>query len=413
MAGQTSARRRVVVTGLGVISSIGLGAKEFARALREGRSGARTITGFDTSGFEHTTACEVTDFHPEELLHRLVPADTGRASQLAAVAARLAVEDAGLAAEEVRRRRSLIAVGTLSGGADEIGMSVREQLAAGTGAVDRGRARRARSGRLSADIAQELGLLSTEAVTVPTACAAGNYAIGYGFDAVAAGEVELALCGGADALVRNIFVGFYRLGTIAPDVCRPFDKGRQGILTGEGSAVLVLESLDSALARGARVYAEVLGHGLVCEAHHPVAPDRDSMAACMSRAHANAGITADQVDLISAHGTGTLANDATEASAIHQVFGDSPPPVTALKSMLGHCMGASSALSAAACAIALDEGFIPPTINHIETDPEIEIDCVPNTARAADLRIVQNNALAFGGNDAVLLMGRIDREVRP
>jgi 3-oxoacyl-[acyl-carrier-protein] synthase II len=240
-------------------------------------------------------------------------------------------------------------------------------------------------GRAAAAIAQELELSDVEAVTIPTACAAGNYAIGYGFDAVRAGEAEFALCGGADAMCRKTFSGFYRLGTIAPERCQPFDVNRKGILTGEGAGVLVLESLDSALARGARVYAEVLGYGLNCDAYHQVAPNQDSVAQCMRLALENAGIKSEDVDLISAHGTGTKANDVTEAQAIRDVFGDRPPRTVSVKSMIGHTMGAASALSAIACSLAITHHFIPPTISHVETDPECDIDCVPNEAIEADL----------------------------
>jgi 3-oxoacyl-[acyl-carrier-protein] synthase II len=398
--------QRVVITGLGVISSIGTGAAAFAAALRAGRSGAAPIRSFDTTGFERTTGCEVADFDPADRIERLAPAALGRATQLAVSGARQALDDARLPLAELRARPSIISVGTTNGEAKEVDLIVERQATTGSDVVDPDAARRACSGRLSADIARELGLTLVEAVTVPTACAAGNYAIGYGFDAVAAGEVDVALCGGVDALVRSTFVGFYRLGTIAPGVCQPFDRNRQGILTGEGSGILVLESLDSALARGARIHAEVLGYGLACDAHHPVAPDPDSIAACMTRAHANAGVGPRDVDYISAHGTGTKANDMTEVAAIRQVFGDRPPPTVSIKSMLGHTMGAASALAAIASTLSLTEGFIPPTINHTEADPDIDIDCVPNEARPTELRVVQNNALAFGGNNAVLILGR-------
>ncbi len=215
----------------------------------------------------------------------------------------------------------------------------------------------------------------------------------------------MSLCGGADAVCRKTFTGFYRLGTIAPEVCQPFERDRKGILTGEGAGILVMESLDSALARGARIYAEVLGYGLNCDANHPVAPDRDSLARCIELAHRNAGVKPEDVDFISAHGTGTKANDVTESGAIRQVF-DTPPPTISIKGMLGHTMGAASALASAACALAIKEGFIPPTINHVETDPECGVDCVPNVAREAQLEVVQNNALAFAGNNAVLILGR-------
>jgi 3-oxoacyl-[acyl-carrier-protein] synthase II len=401
-----SVPRRVVITGLGVVSSIGTGAAAFARALREGRSGAAPIRAFGTDGFEHTTACEVADFAPADWIDRLDPYELGRATQLAVAGARQALADARIPLRDLRSRPSIVAVGTTNGEAREVDVMVERQVATGTDAVDPRAAGRARSGRLSADIARELELTLVEAVTVPTACAAGNYAIGTGFDAVAGGEVDVALCGGVDALVRSTFVGFYRLGTIAPRICQPFDRNRQGILTGEGSGMLLLESLDAALARGARIYAEVLGYGLTCDALHPVAPDLDSIAACMTRAHADAGITPGDVDLISAHGTGTKANDVTEVAAIRRVFGDRPPPTVSIKSMLGHTMGAASALAAIASALSITEGFIPPTVNHTEADPDIDIDCVPNVARPAELRVVQNNAMAFGGNNAVLILGR-------
>jgi 3-oxoacyl-[acyl-carrier-protein] synthase II len=301
----------------------------------------------------------------------------------------------------------LIAVGTSYGESGELDRIVAQQVASGTKDVDGPAAVRSASSRLSADVARELELTEAEAVTIPTACAAGNYAIGYGFDAVAGGEADVALCGGADALLRMVFATFYRLGTMAPRICQPFDRNRKGILTGEGGAMLVLEDLDSAAARGAHIYAEVLGYGLACDARHPVAPDQQGIARCISQAHLNAGTAPGQIDYISAHGTGTKANDVTEAAAIRQVFAGNVPPVSSLKSMLGHAMGAAGALAAAGCAIALEDGFIPPTINHTEADPDIGLDCVPNAARPADLRVVQNNSLAFAGNNAVLLLGRL------
>jgi len=266
--------------------------------------------------------------------------------------------------------------------------------------------RRVPAARLSAAVALELGLADAEVVTVGTACSAGNYAIGNGLDAIRVGDADFALCGGADAVCRKTFTAFYRLGTIAPDCCRPFDAGRQGILTGEGAGVLLLESLQSAEARGARIYAEVLGYGLNCDAYHPVAPNQASVARCMRLALHDSGVKPQEVDLISAHGTGTRANDITETQAIRDVFGDSPPRTVSLKSMLGHTMGAASALGAVACSLAIAGRFIPPTINHVSTDPLCAIDCVPNTAVEADLRIVQNNGLAFGGNNAVVVLGR-------
>ncbi|MCT2587392.1 beta-ketoacyl-[acyl-carrier-protein] synthase family protein [Actinophytocola gossypii] len=392
--------RRVAVTGLGVVSSIGVGAREFAAGLRAGRSGARPIGAFDTTGFAHATGCEVVGFEPERWLTR--PETLPRAGQFAVAAATMAVRDAGL--DGLGDARTMVSVGTTDGGGDR-GERIAEAVVRGAG-VPAGEAARVPAALLSVGVARELGLAGAEVSTVATACAAGNYAIGDGFDAVAAGDVDVALCGGADAMCRMTFTGFYRLGAVDPERCRPFDTHRQGILTGEGAGVLVLEPLDTALARGARIYAEVLGYGLNCDAGHPVAPDRSSVARCMRLALDDAGVEPGEVDLVSAHGTGTKANDVTECGAIRDVFGATPPRTVSVKSMLGHTMGAASALSAAACSIALAEGFVPPTINHVETDPECGVDCVPNEAVAADLRVVQNNALAFGGNNSVVLFGR-------
>ncbi|MEU2184928.1 beta-ketoacyl-[acyl-carrier-protein] synthase family protein [Streptomyces thermolilacinus] len=397
--------RRVVITGLGTISSIGLGVAAFLDGLRSGRSGVKPITAFDTTGFAHANGCEVDDFDPAEWIRRVDPDELGRATQFSVAAANLAVADAGLSLEELRQRRALVSVGTTDAEARDLDGLVELQLKDGPEQLPPGVVRRAQAGRLSTGIVRELGLTDVEALTIPTACAAGNYAIGSGFDAIRGGEVEVALCGGADAVCRKTFAGFYRLGTIAPEVCQPFDKDRKGILTGEGAGILLMESLESARARGARVYAEVLGYGLNCDAHHPVAPDQGSLARCMEVAHRNAGVKPEDIDFISAHGTGTRANDVTEAGAIRQVFA-APPPTISIKSMIGHSMGAASALASAACALALTEGFIPPTINHRETDPECGLDCVPNEARPAELNVVQNNALAFAGNNAVLIFGR-------
>jgi 3-oxoacyl-[acyl-carrier-protein] synthase II len=275
-------------------------------------------------------------------------------------------------------------------------------------------ARRVPATTLSVAVVRELGLSRAEAVTVATACAAGNYAIGAGLDALRSGDVEFAVCGGADAVSRRNFTGFYRLGLIAPDRCRPFDADRRGILTGEGAGVLVLETAESAARRGARVYAEVLGYGLACDAADPLAPAREGIARCMRTALADAGVTPAEVDYISAHGTGTRTNDVTESQAIHDVFGAAPPRTVGLKGMLGHTMGAATALAGIACALSIRDGFIPPTVNHERTDPDCALDCVPNQAVSADVRVVQNNGLAFGGNNAVVVFGAApDRRGRP
>ncbi|WP_423834091.1 beta-ketoacyl-[acyl-carrier-protein] synthase family protein [Streptomyces manipurensis] len=396
-----------MITGLGAVSSIGTSVAEFLAGLRAGRSEVRPISAFDTTGFEHANGCEIYGFEPGRWIERLDPGELGRAARFAVAAARMAAGHAGLTPEVLAASRVLVAVGTTDGETRDLDRLVAQDVAE-PGAMAPRIARRASTSRLAASVAREFGLADAEAVTVPTACAAGNYAIGYGLDAIRAGDADLAFCGGADAVCLKTFAGFYRLGTIAPDRCRPFDLDRKGILTGEGSGILVLESLESALARGARIHAEVLGYGLNCDAYHQVAPLEESVADCMRLALADAGIAPDDVDLISAHGTGTKANDSTEAGAIRTVFGGRPPRTVSMKSMLGHAMGAASALAAIGCTLALEHGFIPPTVNHTTTDPECGLDCVPNESVTADLRIVQNNGLAFGGNNAVVVFGRYD-----
>jgi 3-oxoacyl-[acyl-carrier-protein] synthase II len=400
--------QRVVITGLGAFSSIGIGADDFGDGLRAGRSGVAPLTAFNTSGYDHANGCPVLGFEPERWL-RIRPVERlGRASQFAAAAARMAVRDAGLTEADLRSRRGQVSIGTTDGESHDSDRLTELEVTGGPGAMDPVLARRVTADRLSAAVAWELGLTDVEAVTFATACSAGNYSIANGLDTLRLGDADFALCGGADAVCRKSFTAFYRLGTVAPDVCRPFDRGRQGILNGEGAGVVMLEPLAAAQARGARIYAEVLGYGINCDACHPVAPEEASVARCMELALQDAGVRPADVGLISAHGTGTRANDITETRAIHHVYGDKPPPTVSIKSMIGHTMGAASALAAIACALAITQDFIPPTINHVETDPECDIDCVPNQSVPADLRIVQNNGLAFGGNNAVVVLGRYE-----
>jgi 3-oxoacyl-[acyl-carrier-protein] synthase II len=205
---------------------------------------------------------------------------------------------------------------------------------------------------------------------------------------------------------RWVHAGFYRLGTVAEKACAPFDRHRAGILTAEGGSALVLERLDHARARGAQIYCEVLGWASNCDADHMVAPNAASIAACARLAHHSAGIAPGDVDYICAHGTGTPANDLAEAQAIREVFGDRPPPLSSIKSMLGHTMGAASGFGAIACALSIRDGFLPPTINWSTPDPDLgSIDVVAGEARPARVRVAQNHGFAFGGNNAIVVFG--------
>lgn len=399
---------RVVITGMGAVSSIGVGLPEFAAGLRAGRDGAGPATAFDATGFPSQVVSEVKDFRAEDWVSGDL-SGVGGPGRFALAATAMALADAGTGPEALRARRGLVVIGTTDGQSRDIDDLVATMVGPGPEHLDPVLSGRLSAQRLALDVAAHFGLSDVDAYTLGTACSAGNYAIGDAFDAVRSGAVDYALAGGADVVSRRNFASFHRLGLVAPDACRPFDAGREGILNGEGAGVLLLETLESALARGATVHAEVLGYGLNCDGGHPVAPDQESVARCMRLALDDARVKPDEVDLISAHGTGTKLNDVTECDAIRAVYGDRPPRTVSLKSMLGHTMGASAALAAVAATVALEQGFVPPTINHRETDPACGLDCVPNQAVEADLRVVQSNGLAFGGNNAVALFGKYER----
>jgi len=229
-------------------------------------------------------------------------------------------------------------------------------------------------------------------------------------DLIRMGRVDAMLAGGADAFSRITYMGFARLGAIAKERCQPFDKNRKGMVPGEGAAVLVLEEAEAARAREAKIYAEILGYGISCDAHHMTAahPQGEGAVRAMARALKESGVSIDQVDYISAHGTGTPTNDRAESIAVRALFGAraSKVPISSIKSMLGHTMGAASAIEAAACALALHSGMLPPTINYEEPDPDCDLDYVPNVARETHPRVALNNAYAFGGNNASLCLAR-------
>ncbi|MEU7760817.1 beta-ketoacyl-[acyl-carrier-protein] synthase family protein [Micromonospora aurantiaca (nom. illeg.)] len=400
---------RVVITGVGPVSNIGIGARAFEQGLREGRVGVGPIRSFDTTGFPRTMAGEVRDFVPVDLLRRLDVAAWGRSSLFAAAAARLAVRDAGLDAAldagALAPDRVGVVVGTTSGESKLTEEFGRRVVDAGFAAVEPALLAGLPAGRLAFAVNEELGVTG-ESVTLATACSASNYAIGYAYDAIAAGDAEVMLTGGADSVCRWAHAGFVRLGAVAETACAPFDLNRSGMVTAEGGAMLVLESADHAAARGARPYAEVLGYALNCDASHMVAPNAATIAACMRLAFDNAGISPSDVDYVCAHGTGTAANDATEAEALFEAFDGKVPPVSSIKSMLGHTMGAASAFGAIASAVAIARGFLPPTVNWASPDPAMSwLDPIPNRARPAPVRVAQNNGFAFGGNNAIVLLG--------
>ncbi len=397
-------RARVVVTGIGVVTSVGTGRELFWRHLLDGQCGISTVESFDTSGYAVHLGGEVKDFRPEAFLQRLAPDTMARASQLAIAAARLALGDAALPADSVDPSLVGVSMGTTSGEPEMIERFDDFELAGARDRVGPEFIRRYPCHVIAAHVASEFGFRGPNLV-IPTACAAGNYALAHALDSIRAGEAEVMLAGGSDAFSRITYTGFARLGAIAPEQCQPFDRNRKGMIPGEGAAVLVLEPLERARARGARIYAELAGYGLTCDASHMTAPQGDGAVRAMKMAMADSDVVPDQVNYISAHGTGTAVNDRVETLAVKQAFGEAAlrVPISSIKSMLGHTMGAASAIEAAACTLAVWDDHMPPTIHLVEPDPDCDLDYVPNVARAARVDVAMNNAYAFGGNNASVI----------
>ena len=398
-------RTRIVVTGIGVVTSVGAGREEFWESLLAGRCGISPVESFDTAAFGVHRGGEVKGFDAARYLRRLDPSRIGRASQFATAAARLALADAGIEPDSLDPLRAGVSMGTTSGEPLEIERFDDAYVAKELDRIGPEFIGRYPCHLISANVAEELGFTGVN-MMIPTACAAGNYAVAHAFDTLRAGRADLMLAGGSDAFSRITYTGFARLGAVAPEVCRPFDRNRKGMIPGEGAGVLVLEPLKRAQARGARVYAEVAGYGLSCDAHHMTAahPEGDGAARAMMRALEESGTRPEDVSYVSAHGTGTPTNDRLETIAVKRLFREHAyrVPVSSVKSMLGHTMGAASAIEAAVCALAVH------TDNLEEPDPECDLDYVPNRAREHRVEVAMNNAYAFGGNNASLVLKKCE-----
>jgi 3-oxoacyl-[acyl-carrier-protein] synthase II len=407
-------RKAIAVTGMAVISPVGTGLERFWNNICRGTSGIAPIRAFDTSPFQVKIGGEVPDFDPGQYLTPGEAARMGRASQFAVAAARMALDAAGLGApvspadwRATDPDRVAVCIGTTMG---EI--QVEEAISAhwtrtGRDSVPGELFGRYPVGVIPANVARAVGARGPNHA-VPTACAGGNYAVGLGFDLIHCGLADVVIAGGVDPMSRVAFTGFSRLLSLAPERCQPFDRDRRGLAVSEGAAALVLEPLDRAVARGATVMAEILGYGLGMDAHHVTTPhpEGEGAARAMRAALRVAGVSPAEVDYISAHGTGTPANDKTETRAIKTVFGAAAYriPVSSIKSMIGHTMGAASAIEAVACVMAIRTGILPPTMNLEHPDPECDLDYVPNQARARAVRVAVSNAFAFGGNTSSLVV---------
>lgn len=402
--------RRVVVTGLGVISSIGIGKDEFWKNLIDGKSGISEVTTFDTSKYDNHRGGEVKDFDPLSFITRRYIKDMGRASQFAVAASKLALEDARLAVPKVKSGRIGVIMGTTMADAQAIEQIDKHWTQKGEDDVWATTIIKYPSNALSDNIGRYFGINGPNYV-ITTACAAGNYSIGDSFDLIRTGKTDVMLAGGSDPFSRITFTGFSRLFAMSSDRCQPFDKNRKGMIVGEGAGVMVLEELEHAKKRKVPIYAEVLGYGLSCDAHHMTAPTVDGIALVIERALKNSNISKDDIGYICAHGTGTPPNDKSECKAIKSVFGErfKEIPVSSIKSMLGHTMGAASAIESVSTILTVKNGIIPPTINHEEDDPECEgVDCVPNVVQEKDVNVGLNNSLAFGGNNACVAFRRYE-----
>ena len=385
----TFPNRRVAVTAIGIVSPLGLGAGKNAASLRAGRDCVSPIDTFDVSKTRSKTAGQVS---------RLQIGALHPASRMMIAAAReLAAGDPAFAPE-------LLVIGTTSGG-----MSFGEQFFRAQIAKRRAKERafwlaNYMPQKAVLDAANDRGWSAPHQI-IANACASGTNAAGHAFRLIRAGKYARVLCGGYDALSEMVFVGFDSLQASTAEKIRPFDKNRTGLVLGEGAALLALEEMESARHRGAAILAEITGYGISTDNHHLTQPHPSGIGPrqAMERALADARRAADEVDYINAHGTATTFNDATEGAAIAQIFGDRVP-VSSTKSMMGHALGAAGAIEAVFSILALRGQFLPPNINHAESDPAWALNIVANTAREARVRCVVSNSFGFGGTNASIVL---------
>ncbi len=410
------AKQRVVVTGLGAISPLGT-TEDFWRGLLAGRSGIRTIRSFDASAMKSQIAGEV-DFDPADYdIHPKHARRMSRASLMALATAKLALTDAGLTPETLQsnNERSGVALGTANAGFElllesSLGYRLKGTRINPTALIN------GLPNMPSHYVSAHTGAAGPF-YTVSATCASGTQAIGVALDQIRAGRADLMFTGGVDTLIHpDVMLAFEAMTVLAskyshqPErASRPFDADRDGFVMGEGCGILVLESLAHAQSRSARIYAEVLGQSTSSDAGHSAAPDAEGRGAAhaMRWALEDAGLSCEQVGYINAHGTGTVANDVMETKAIKRLFSERAYqiPVSSTKSMIGHCMGGSGALEAIACVKSLVEGIVPPTINLERSDPDCDLDYVPNQARKLDFQIAISNSFGLGGQNACLVFG--------
>jgi nodulation protein E len=401
--------RRVVVTGMGVIAAPGKSVAEFWASLAQGQSAIRPMTLLPEGSLRFSNAAEVRDYRPADHFEEKQADSLDRFAQFALIAAREAVRDAGLEVNSALGEHTAVVTGTSTGGQTSEDEQFRELYAKSQSRIHPLTIARTMSNAGASAITREFGIVGPS-YTISTACSSSNHAIGQAFGMVRSGMVDVAIAGGSEAPFSLGFLKAWEaMRIVAPDTCRPFSRDRRGLIIGEGAGMLVLETLESAQARGAKIWGEIAGFGMSSDAHHLTQPLAEGAARAMRWALADAGTPPEAIGYINAHGTGTAANDATEAAAIHSVFGPHAKSllVSSTKSMHGHALGAAGALEAVATLCALKHGLVPPTVNFTEADPACDLNVVPNVARDVSVEWAMSNSFAFGGLNAALVFRRI------
>ena len=397
--------RRVAITGLGVVSALGNNVREFWDNLSHGVSGIAPIRQVDCSRMKFRNGAEVKNFDPANHFDPSKLALLDRFAQFALVAAREAIRDSGIEFDAETKRRTAIVTGSSLGGQStqdeqfvEIYRNSRDRVHPFTIA-------RTMANAGASQISMEFGITGP-VLNISTACSSSNHAIGNALWMIRNGQADVAITGGSECpFSYGLLKGWESVRVVSPDTCRPFSKNRSGMILGEGGAMLVLEDFEHAQARGAKVYAGVAGVGMSSDAGHIMAPSADGAAAAILRTIEDAGIPADAIGYINAHGTATPANDSVETHAIRKALGNRADKlaVSSTKSMHGHALGAAGAIEAVATVLAIKNGVIPPTANYDERDPECDLDYVPNIARKLAVEYALSNSFAFGGLNAVLV----------
>ncbi|MEZ5426797.1 MAG: beta-ketoacyl-[acyl-carrier-protein] synthase family protein [Pyrinomonadaceae bacterium] len=401
-------QRRVVITGIGIVSAPGNNCEEFSQNLFAGKSAIKEITSVDTSTIRFKKAAEVRGFDPQEHFDDAKLMVLMRFAQFAVVAARQAVSDASVEWTEELRERTAIITGAGSGGLANLDFEYHELYA-----LNRIRPRplmvaKAMSNAGASHISMEFGITGPT-YTITTACSSASHAIGQAFWHVRQGLVDMALTGGSETPFGFANLKAWEgMRVVSPDTCRPFCRDRSGMILGEGGAMLFLETLESARKRGAEIYAEIVGFGMSADANHLTQPLAKGASKAMKDALRDGGLEPEEIGYINAHGTATQANDVMETEAIRQVFGDQAKrlAVSSTKSMHGHTLGAAGAIEAVATVLALKNGVLPPTANFTEADPECDLDYIPNEAREVKVEAALSNSFAFGGLNATLAFKR-------